>query len=88
MDLSKLSPRQKEIFELNSQCLSRFEICQKLSISGSTLRTHLIDIASKLTMPERMNIQYFMACIKINTLQKRQAELEKLLAEFQEKKTG
>lgn len=77
----KLSTKEKQIFDLNALCLNRAELCKRLKITKATLNTHFNNIASKLTMPENMNIQYFLACLKLKELQKRQSELEGLLNE-------
>lgn len=77
----KLSTKEQQIFDLNALCLSREELCKRLKITRATLNTHMNNIASKLVMPEQMNIQYFLACLKLKELQKRQSELERLLNE-------
>lgn len=74
----KLSTKEQQIFDLNTLCLSREELCKRLKITKATLNTHMNNIASKLVMPEQMNIQYFLACLKLKELQKRQSELESL----------
>lgn len=82
---NNLSKKEQQIFDLNTLGLTRQEMCEKLYITKKTLHTHLNNIAAKLGMPEKVNIQYFMACIKLKQLQKRQMELEKLLNEISNK---
>lgn len=77
-----LSEREQQIFDLNTLCLTRSEMCERLNITKSTLHTHLNNIAIKLAIPEQMNIQYFMVCLKLRQLEKRQTELEGLLNEI------
>ena len=60
--MEELTLREKEIFELNIKCLSRNDICEQLCINKTTLNSHLKNMASKLGMPEKINIQYFLAC--------------------------
>lgn len=79
--LTALTDKEKLIFELNAQGMYRKDICAKLNIKRATLQTYFNDMAVKLGMPEQMNIQYFLACLKIKKLKKRQKELESLLNE-------
>lgn len=83
---NELTEREQEIFDLNTLCLTRSEMCEKLFISKRTLHSHLTNIAAKLAIPERMNIQYYMVCLRLKQLQKKQKELENTLNKLKKQK--
>lgn len=77
-----LTKREQEIFDLNTLCLTRAEMCKRLNITISTLHTHFNNIAAKLAIPEQMSVQYYMVCLKLRELEKRKQELEGLINEI------
>lgn len=84
MVIDELTPRQQQIYELNATCIARADMASALCVTPSTLRAHLIDIANKLAMPEKMNIQYFlMHRYAMEKLRKANEELAKVTAELE-----
>ena len=54
-----LSPQEQKIFELINQELSNKEIAEKLFISLSTVKTHINNIYSKLSITSRKEISSY-----------------------------
>ena len=51
-----LSPQEQKVFELMNQELSNKEIAEKLFVSLSTIKTHINNIYSKLSISSRKEI--------------------------------
>lgn len=54
-----LSPQEQKVFELISQKLSNKEIAEKLFISLSTVKTHINNIYTKLSISSRNEIHHY-----------------------------
>lgn len=64
----ELTEKEREVFELNAIGLPKLEICKRLNITRATIQAHLNNIAAKYGMPDKMNMQYFLACEYIKEL--------------------
>src|SRR5689334_1522958 len=54
--LSRLTDREREVFDLLSRGLSNAEICRSLSISDATAKTHVTRILTKLDLRDRVQV--------------------------------
>jgi DNA-binding NarL/FixJ family response regulator len=56
VEVSELTPREREVLDLLVRGMSNTEICRSLVISGATAKTHVARILQKLGLRDRVQV--------------------------------